>query len=200
MASISFWISILSAVYFDFQADQDALRQALLQHAHEFTAGVRKVRLLLSRTGRITVQSEPIAERQGPAKAVLASSPVSSSDRFLYHKTTNRTAYAQHYEQKGDAYDVLLWNEKGELTEFTTGNLVLELNGTKYTPPQDSGLLAGTLRSELIAAGTVTERTLAISDISKASHMWLINSVRGWIPVKMLQDNLDRAMNELSVV
>ncbi|WP_197256276.1 aminodeoxychorismate synthase component I [Paenibacillus dendritiformis] len=189
-----------SAVYFDFQADKDALRQALLQHAHEFPAGVRKVRLLLSRTGLITVQSEPIAERQGPAKAVLASSPVSSSDRFLYHKTTNRAVYAKHDEQKGDAYDVLLWNENGELTEFTTGNLVLELNGTKYTPPQDSGLLAGTLRSELIAAGTVTERTLAISDIPKASHIWLINSVRGWIPVTMLQDSLDRAMNELSVV
>ena len=47
-------------------------------------------------------------------------------------------------------FDVLLWNEDGELTEFTNGNIVLEIDGTLWTPPIDSGLLAGTYRERLI--------------------------------------------------
>ena len=37
--------------------------------------------------------------------------------------------------QYTDVFDVLMWNEEGELTEFSIGNLVVELNGEKWTPP-----------------------------------------------------------------
>jgi para-aminobenzoate synthetase/4-amino-4-deoxychorismate lyase len=66
------------------------------------------------------------------------------------------------------------------LTEATTSNLVLELDGGRWTPPVSAGLLAGTLRSRLLAAGEIAERTLTPADLARAERVWLINSVRGW--------------------
>ena len=37
----------------------------------------------------------------------------------------------------------MLWNERGEITESCTANVVIDLNGERITPPLDCGLLAG---------------------------------------------------------
>ena len=66
------------------------------------------------------------------------------------------------------------------MTEATTSNLVLELDGERWTPPISAGLLAGTLRARLLAAGEIAERTLTPADLARAERVWLINSVRGW--------------------
>ena len=79
-----------------------------------------------------------------------------------------------------DCDEVILWNERGELTEATTSNLVLELDGGRWTPPVSAGLLAGMLRARLLAAGEIAERTLTADDLARAERIWLINSVRGW--------------------
>ena len=108
----------------------------------------------------------------------LAASPVSRDDVFLYHKTTNRAVYER--ARLADADDVLLWNEQGELTESTIANLVLELDGARVTPPVECGLLAGTLRGELLDRGEIGERIVAVDDLRRATRLWLINSVQGW--------------------
>ena len=62
---------------------------------------------------------------------------------------------------------MLLWNEEGEATEFTIGNLVAELaGGERVTPPRDAGLLAGVYRAKLLAEGAVRERTLPLDDVA----------------------------------
>jgi para-aminobenzoate synthetase/4-amino-4-deoxychorismate lyase len=78
---------------------------------------------------------------------------------------------------------VLLWNEDGELTEFTNGNLVLESGGRRLTPPRGSGLLAGTMRAELLERGEIEERPLTLAHLGGSPRLWLVNSVRGWVPV-----------------
>jgi para-aminobenzoate synthetase/4-amino-4-deoxychorismate lyase len=82
-------------------------------------------------------------------------------------------------------FDVLLHNEDGQLCEFTIGNLVLRLDGVDYTPPIGSGLLPGVLRAALLAQGLLHERVLYPADLARAEGMWLINSVRGWVRVRM---------------
>ena len=59
-----------------------------------------------------------------------------------------------------DCSDVLLYNEHGELTEFTIGNLVVEMDGKLCTPPISCGLLAGTFRAHLVEIGQVEERVM----------------------------------------
>jgi para-aminobenzoate synthetase/4-amino-4-deoxychorismate lyase len=80
---------------------------------------------------------------------------------------------------------VLLWNEDDEITEFTNGNLVAEIAGQRLTPPRDSGLLVGTMRSEMLERGVIQESIITRSHLAKSTQMWLINSVRGWVPVRL---------------
>jgi para-aminobenzoate synthetase/4-amino-4-deoxychorismate lyase len=80
---------------------------------------------------------------------------------------------------------VLLWNQDEQVTEFTIGNLVAEIAGQLFTPPLDCGLLPGTLRAELLAQGTIHERIITRAELASATRLWLINSVRGWLPVRL---------------
>ena len=84
-------------------------------------------------------------------------------------------------------FDVLLWNEEGQITEFANGNVVVEVGGRKVTPPRDCGLLAGTFRAQLLDEGIVEEGTLTHDDIYRATSIWLLNSVRGWVPVRIIE-------------
>ena len=121
-------------------------------------------------------------------KVCLAKEPIHSGNVFLYHKTTYREAYAKALssagvgppQEHGDYDDVLLYNEHSELTEFTIGNLVVEMDGKLYTPPISCGLLAGTFRAQLLEMGQVEERTIRVEELKNCSKIFLVNSVRRW--------------------
>jgi para-aminobenzoate synthetase/4-amino-4-deoxychorismate lyase len=117
---------------------------------------------------------------QGPVRLGLAREAVDGDDVFLYHKTTHRAVYEQARSGRPDCDDVLLWNQRGELTETTTANVVLLLDGRLATPPVASGLLAGVLRAELLEAGVVQEQLLAVEDLTRCQAIYLVNSLRGW--------------------
>ena len=174
-----------SAEYFCFPLSSGEVREALAAHASQnYSARPRRVRLLVAADGRIRVESAPLEETTGePRRVALALSPVERADRLLYHKTTRRGQYDARRAERPGAFDVLLWNEGGELTEFTNGNLVLELGGRRWTPRRESGLLAGTFRAELLRRGEVGECVLTKGDLARASRAWLVNSVRGWVEV-----------------
>ncbi len=82
-----------------------------------------------------------------------------------------------------DCDDLLLWNENDELTEFTIGNLVVEMDGELFTPPISCGLLAGTFRSHLLETGQIRERVIRKDELSKCSKVFLVNSVRKWVTI-----------------
>ena len=80
---------------------------------------------------------------------------------------------------------MVLYNERGELTECCIGNLVLERDGVRYTPPVEAGLLAGTFRAELLAQGAIRECALTIDELAGADALYLINSVRRWVELEL---------------
>jgi para-aminobenzoate synthetase / 4-amino-4-deoxychorismate lyase len=185
-----------SAEYFGFALDVEAVRRALESAIEPGAAGGDgrfRVRLLCDRRGGVRTEAAPLAEPTGaPVRLALAPAPVDSSDRFLFHKTTRREVYeralaeARRVPGAGDADDVLLRNERGELTESTIANLVLDLGGERVTPPVESGLLAGTFRAELLASGSLRERVLTADDLARASGVHLVSSVRGWRTAEVL--------------
>jgi para-aminobenzoate synthetase/4-amino-4-deoxychorismate lyase len=77
-----------------------------------------------------------------------------------------------------DADDVVLWNERGEVTETTIANIVVDIDGELFTPPVSCGLLAGTFRAMLVAAGTVRERVITIEMLKQCRQIHAVNSVR----------------------
>ena len=84
-----------------------------------------------------------------------------------------------------DCDDVLLYNEKNELTEFTIGNLIVEMDGRLYTPPISCGVLAGTFRAHLLETGQVEERVIRIDELKKCTKFFFVNSVRKWREVEI---------------
>ncbi|HYP53692.1 MAG TPA: aminodeoxychorismate synthase component I, partial [Pyrinomonadaceae bacterium] len=84
-----------SAKYCDGPLAVERARAALEEHAREHANETRRVRLLVSQDGRARVESEALRPLPpGPLPFALARAPVSRQDRFLYHKTTHRAAYA----------------------------------------------------------------------------------------------------------
>ena len=113
-----------------------------------------------------------------PLHVCLAATAVDSANPFLYHKTTNRVVYEQALAACPGYADVILWNEKGEVTESSIANIVVELDGKLYTPPIPCGLLPGTYRAYLLEQGKVKERVIRKEDLSNSPHIYLVNSVR----------------------
>lgn len=171
----------------------ESIAASRLENRDNTRETVWKVRCLVSAEGEVRTERQ-VVEMDGkfPLPVALAEIPVSRDERFLYHKTTHRIVYetrlAEALAARGGLYDVLLWNEQGELTEFTRGNLVANIKGRLLTPALESGLLAGTLRSELLAHGDIQEKVITCADLAHASGMWLINSVRGWLPVRLVDN------------
>ncbi len=177
-----------SATYFGFEADLPALRHKLTDLAATLNAPA-KVRLLLAEDGAITLEAAALpAMGDAPARVALAPTPIDSGNVWLYHKTTRREVYAAARAACPRGDDVLLWNERGELTEATIANVVLELDGELVTPPVTAGLLAGTLRGWLLGNGRIRERAILKTDLPRADKIWLINSVRGWQEAELVED------------
>jgi para-aminobenzoate synthetase / 4-amino-4-deoxychorismate lyase len=165
-----------SARYFGIPADESAIRAVL---ASTVGPGRMRVRLLVDQRGTARAETLPFDDAQ-PARIALASLPVQSSDRFLFHKTTHRRVYN---DRLAGHWDVLLWNERKELTEFTRGNVLLELDGRWVTPARECGLLAGTYRAELLENGTIHEAVIEVEALKRAGRVWLISSLREMVLV-----------------
>ena len=174
-----------SADYFGFKFDESAVRAALQEATERMAAGTFKVRVQLDRNGALQVSSQLLDEKP-ISRVALSRAPVDSRDVFMFHKTTHREAYETRRALHPEVDDVLLMNEKGELTESTIANLVVRLGGKDYTPPISCGLLAGTLRAELLEQEKLLELVLRPEALQKAEAIFLINSVRGWMPAQLV--------------
>jgi len=174
-----------SADYFGFECDV-AVVSSMLDACTIDLRGPAKVRLRVGRDGTILCEAVDVADITRPLRAALAPAPIDSSNVFLYHKTTRRQVYDDARVSRPDVDAVILWNEAGEVTEATDYNVVAEIGGRKVTPPVESGLLAGTLRAELLEAGEIVERRIRVAELRGAFRVWLINSVRGWIEARLV--------------
>lgn len=173
-----------SADYFGYTVDTDQARASLDHAAWSFPNAFCRVRLRVGRRGDVKIEWEEMENPSAgpPWRLAMARTPVSSQDVFLYHKTTRRVAYDRHRAAHPGADDVMLWNERGELTETCLANVMLEVDGAVWTPPVECGLLAGTERQKLLAEGFCRERTLTPDDARRASRIWISNAVRGLRP------------------
>jgi len=173
-----------SANYFDFTTSRDVLETFFNDTANEFVTAQR-VRVVLNRDGSLKSESTPYHEMKRSVRAVLADKPLNSQNVFLFHKTTERSTYKNAREPHPEFDDVLLYNEHKELTEFTIGNLVVELNGELFTPPIASSVLAGTFRAQLVESGQVQERAVTVQQLRNCTKIFRVNSVRKWEQVEM---------------
>lgn len=152
----------------------------MMKTLNEFAQGhphrLWKVRLLLSKAGDVTLNGEIITPLNQPLTASWAETAVNNNNRLLYHKTTLR----DHYPKASLHHEYLMYNQRGEITEFVNGNVVLLIDGQWLTPALYCGLLAGTERESLLATGKIIEAVLTRNMLNRAEKIGFINSVRGW--------------------
>ena len=182
-----------SAAYFGYPCDVEAVRAQLSRAAAGFTTVAMRVRLLLDEDGRMTLDSRPMdwPRADQALTFVISALRVDSSDPFVYHKTTRRDLFDREFERHRKATgcdEVVFLNERGEVTEGSRTNLFVERRGVLLTPPVRCGLLAGTLRQDIIEESslTVEERVLTLADLEAAERIYLGNSVRGLMPARRL--------------
>ena len=173
-----------SAHYFGFDIDVDSIRTRLCSLQLLKRA---KLRLLLGSDGDYELEEYPLSEVKSMVMLKLASRPVNSHDIFLFHKTTRRDVYDEARNDVDHCDDVILWNEKNELTETTIANLFLEIDGELLTPPVECGLLAGTYRRYMLENGRAKEAVLRKSDLVNASKIYVANSMRGLREARLVE-------------
>ncbi len=183
-----------SADYFGFQFDRAEWLNRLEEVRRSLSPVDHKVRVVLSRTGHLAISATPLSEIARPLlqQVKLAQHPIDSGDVFLYHKTSRRTVYDVARAAQPACDDVILWNERGEITESCTANVVVDLDGELTTPPNGCGLLAGTFRGWLLDQGQLVERVITIEMLRAARRLYLINSVRQWMDVHLLPEVTNR--------
>lgn len=167
-----------SACYFSRPIDIPGIRKRLDDLVGKLSSRPQRVRLLVPREGAPVLEATAIAEARRDYRIRLARSPVNAEDVFLYHKTTRREVYDRTLAEAPGFDDVLLFNEKGEITESCIANVIVEMDGLLFTPAVESGLLAGIYRKHLLSQGRIREKIIRVDDISAAENLYLINSVR----------------------
>lgn len=147
------------------------------------------VRVLVNAQGDMAVSYTSLAEILCPVSVTVSVHTMRADNIFLYHKTTNRERYNTERlkAQKKGFFDIIFMNDKHQLTEGAVTNIFIKKNGILYTPKIESGLLPGVLREHLLRRGKAQEKDLYINDLKKADGIYIGNSVRGLIPVKVFK-------------
>jgi len=185
-----------SAEYFFFQAERERIENRLQEVAQSAGGGGTKklrVRLVLHKDGRIETEATPLlplsTTEAGLPPVAFSAHRIDPEDRFLYHKTTCRELYgkARKWAESQGLYEIFFVNIRAEVTEGTISTLFMEKNGQLYTPALSSGLLPGTLRRALLESGQAEERILTMEDIMGADALFMGNSVRGLVAVRLVE-------------
>lgn len=177
-----------SARYFGFVFDRSSVLSALEKAVSDLDKSPHRVRLVLSRKGRVKVETAPLknASQNRALSVRISPLPVDSLDPLLFHKTTRREPYTSRLNMYPLCEEIILINERGEATECSIGNLVAKLDGRYVTPPISCGLLGGTFRAELLSRGKLTEQVLKVDDLKRAEALYMINSVQKWTRLKLI--------------
>ena len=84
--------------------------------------------------------------------------------------------------------EVVLLNERGEVSECTSANIFIAQGGRVWTPPVSSGCLPGVTRAVLledvhVPGFTVGEKVLMPADLESADEVFITSTTRELLPV-----------------
>jgi len=175
-----------AAAHFHHPWDGAAVRQCLQDLATGYAQGAWRVRLLQGAAGAPRAEAFTLQPTPEPVVLRLADRPLAEAHgEFVRHKTTRRAHYAAFAPAAPGVFDTVLWNEAGEITEGTFGNIALLLDGRWVTPPLSCGLLPGVGRAVALREGRVREAVVRLDDLPRVQGWAFINSLRGWLEARL---------------
>ncbi|OEZ83981.1 aminodeoxychorismate synthase component 1 [Janthinobacterium sp. HH104] len=180
-----------SSAYFGFAWDADAARAALQAACAARPDDVPfRLRLALRQDGQFTAQSGALSALPETVDVMLAPDTTTAGDLFLRHKSSVRARYdaAWRAAEAQGGFDMLFFNERGELTEGGRSNVFIKLDGRWHTPPLSCGLLPGVQRAAMLAdpAWNAQETIITRAMLARAEAIVVCNALRGAIPAKLV--------------
>ena len=165
---------------------EDAIALALA--ARTVPTGQTRVRLLLSPSGGIHVETAPLAAMQARPFVALTTLTLRSEEPWLQHKATHRPWYqptTQWLALHPEFFDLIFLNERDELCEGSRSNLYIKQGQRWLTPPLRCGLLGGVVRQHLLDTGEAVEAVLTREDFDQpGAELRLSNGLRDWFDVQ----------------
>lgn len=178
-----------AADYFLFCFDRQKTKSYIKKVISRIDKNDYRFRISLEKNGNLTHTFSEMYQSFNEVKVIVSKNKIYTKNRFQYFKTTNRSLYNQEYNKytsKG-FFDVIYFNEKGELTEGAITNIFIYKNNVISTPPINAGILSGVYRKHLLKNDSgIRERRLYLEDLLEADKIVLTNSVRGEVVVNNL--------------
>lgn len=172
-----------AAAHFGYPWRLDVAEAALDAVRQRHPSGAWRVRLLWHPDGRAEAQAFTLSDTSSPVRLQLAAQAFGMADsEFTRFKTTRRDHYDAVAPADPAVFDTVLWNERGELTECTRGNIALLLDGQWVTPPLHCGLLPGVGRAQALTEGRLQEKVVTLGALPRVEALAFVNSLRGWLP------------------
>lgn len=124
--------------------------------------------------------------------SVIRNHPGSINPLIKSNNLLNNALAVQEAYRRG-AYEAVMRNHRGELSECAQANLFVVKNGTIFTPPLDSGILAGITRELVFEIGPiigtcVREQVLHDSELFAADEAFLTSTTRNLVPIVRVDD------------
>ncbi|KAH8553684.1 aminotransferase [Umbelopsis sp. PMI_123] len=189
--------------------------KARLLHDIPQQNGPQRIRLLLSKNGELELQhsclneSPPLCnidDKVDTVKPLILALDVQSTHTqspYVLNKTTQRDLYNAardrlecdfHAGEKGrevKTFDVLLYNQNGEVTETSIANVAVEKEpGVWITPRLECGLLPGVFRRHLLETGQIQEGIIRVEMLNgqhgTPPRVRCFNSVRKVYDVRLI--------------
>jgi para-aminobenzoate synthetase/4-amino-4-deoxychorismate lyase len=170
-----------SADALGFAFDRHGARNELQAATFRLRSAAR-VRLMLSPSGAISIETSALPESPEEASVAVVKLPVDPADFRLRHKTSDRGFYDVARAAAG-TFEVAFTDPQGFLTEGSFTSLFVERDGRLLTPPLARGLLPGVLRAKLLESGEAAEAELRAEDL--AGSFYVGNALRGLIPARL---------------
>ncbi|MCV2218999.1 chorismate-binding protein [Thauera sp. Sel9] len=180
-----------AAAHFGYPWDESRIDACLDELVRTRGQDAWRVRLLLNAQGALRTEAAALAPTPEPVLLALAAHPfLQAHSEFSRHKTTRRAHYAAFAPAAGSGvFDTVLYNEAGEITESTFGNLAMLIDGRWVTPPLACGLLPGVGRAVALRDGRVVEAVVCVQDLPRIQGWAFINSLRGWLEARLAPSN-----------
>jgi para-aminobenzoate synthetase/4-amino-4-deoxychorismate lyase len=183
-----------SAQYFGFELDVERLQGLVQKWCAAYQPNSKnRLKISLNKQGHIELSGATLIPLATETVNVLLAEDHGfeqrlANDPFSRHKTTIREDYdrAWHEAEKHNAFDMLFFNDRDELTEGGRANVFVKREGRWLTPPISAGVLPGIMRGVLLEELNAEEAILKREDLNHA-ELIVCNALRGALNARLIR-------------
>ena len=170
--------------YFAYPYDEPKLLKELQEELTRLDSNLDyRCRIALQKNGAFQLAITELKDLPASYLQAQLRKQTATLDRpFTYFKTSQRDHLSQSEQEQ------IYYLEDGNLLETTIGNLILEIDGQRYTPPAHLPILDGIYRRYLLETGQVEEKLLTLKDLEVADQIYACNALRGLYPLDFTRE------------